>query len=414
MGTSEIKREKWVQEIKRLEKEIVSLKQEIIVLRESEEHFRSVTETATEAIITIDENAKVVSWNPAAEKMFGFTEEEIRGNTLEPIIPPEFRHNHQTAMKKVLKSGKLSLNGQPVELTGIRKNSSEFPLEISMTLWKTNEKIFITGVIRDITARRKAAEQLRQAQKMASLGILASGIAHEINNPNNAIMLNTGALQEIWKSLFPITQKYHRENREFTVKGIGVDEINESISKLFAGISGAAKRIKLITRELRDFANSEPLCEKKDLHINEIVKKAANFVQSLVSRSSNHFLARYSRNLPAINGNFQKLEQVFINLLQNAVQALPDRNHKIFLTTLFDKKKKNILVKVEDEGSGIIPENLPYIMEPFYTTKRETGGTGLGLSVALAIIKEHNGSLDFESTLGKGTIATVTIPVKDR
>ena len=161
METSEVNREKMLRKLKTLEKEEVYLKQEIRALRESEEHFRSVTEAATEAIITIDENTRVVYWNPAAKKMFGFTAEEIKGKTLDPLVPPGLRLNHQKAIKKALESGKLNLKGHPIELTGIRKDGSEFPLEISMTLWKTHEKTFITGVIRDITTRKQAAEQLR-------------------------------------------------------------------------------------------------------------------------------------------------------------------------------------------------------------------------------------------------------------
>jgi len=203
--------------------------------------------------------------------------------------------NHQTAIKKALESEKLNLKGHPIELTGIRKDGSEFPLEISMTLWKTQEKTFITAVIRDITTRKQAAEQIRQSQKMASLGILAAGVAHEINNPNNTIMLNTAALEEIWKGLAPIIHKYHRENKnkEFTIRGIGLEEIKESVSKLFVGISGASKRIKNITRDSRDFARSEPLYLKRNLDITEVVKRSVSFVHNLVSRSTNHFSTHY-------------------------------------------------------------------------------------------------------------------------
>ena len=118
--------------------------------------------------------------------------------------------------------------------------------------------------------------------------------------------------------------------------------------------------------------------------------------------------------MPRINGNSQKLEQAFINLLENAAQSLPDKNRKICLFTTFDKKKKRIRVIVEDGGVGISPGNLPYIIDPFFTTKRESGGTGLGLSVTLTIVKEHGGNLDFKSTPGKGTIATVTLPALDK
>jgi PAS domain S-box-containing protein len=395
---------------KNLQKETEERKRTGGALLESEKHFKSVVETATESIITIDENTNVVSWNPAAEKMFGFSEEEMHGNPLTPIVPKKLHDRHEKAIKRVFETGKLHLKGHPVELTGIRKDGSKFPLEISMTLWKTTKNMFVTGIIRDITFRKQVEEQLRQSQKMASLGILASGVAHEINNPNNSIMLNAAALLEIWENLAPAVQKYYQENKEFTVKGIGYNEISTKVPKLFEGISDASKRIKIITRDLRDFARSEPMDVKKNLDINKIVKSAVSLVHNLITISTNHFSVHYGKSLPGINGNFQKLEQVFVNLLQNAAQALTDKNHKITLSTSLDKERKNIVVKIEDEGVGISPSNLENIMDPFYTTKRENGGTGLGLSIASSIVRDHSGSLDFESTPGKGTIATVTIP----
>lgn len=379
-------------------------------LLETGEHFRLLAETATEAIITIDCNGNVNIWNPAAEKMFGFSAEEMYGKPLSAIVPEHLREIHQKAIKKVFDTGQLKLAGHPVQLCGLRKNGEEFPLEISMTLWKTMGKTFVTGIIRDISDRKKVEEQLRQSQKMASIGILASGVAHEINNPNNSIMLNTAALSEIWQALNPILQKFYRENEGYTVKGICFDEINEKVPKLFEGVAEASKRIKTITRELGDFAKSEPMDAKKDLDMNEIVKCAVSLVHNLITKATNCFSVHYGQSLPGIYGNLHKLQQVFINLLENAAQALTDRNNKINLSTSFDKKRNNIVVKIEDEGVGISPGNLEHIMDPFYTTRRENGGTGLGLSIAATIIKDHGGSLDFKSTPGKGTIATVTIP----
>lgn len=388
--------------------------EETNALPETAELLRSVAETANEAIITIDNNGHVIFWNPAAEKMFGFSHHEIIGKPLLPIIPKELHHKHREAIKRVFETGKLYLSGKPVELTGTRKDGSEFPMEISMTLWKTGGKMFVTAIIRDITKRKQVVEQLHQSQKMASIGILASGIAHEINNPNNSIMLNTAALAEIWEALNPVIERFCREHKGFTVKGIDYDEIREKIPKLFYGIEGASKRIKTITRDLRDFAKSEPLYLRKGLNINKIAASAVSLVQNLVSRSTDHFSVHYGNNLPGIIGNPQKLEQVFINLLENAAQALTDKKSKICLSTSMDKQRKHIVVKIEDEGVGISPDCLELIMDPFYTTKRENGGTGLGLSVARAIVRDHGGSLDFESTPGKGTVAAVTIPVEDR
>ena len=370
-----------------------------------EEHLGPVAATAADAIITIDDNGHIIFWNPAAKRMFGYSHDEILGKPLLLIVPKELHDQHQRSMKKVFETGKLNLTGKPVELTGLRKDGGTFPLEISMTLWKSSGKMFVTGIIRDITQRKQEEEQLHQTQKMASIGIFASGIAHEINNPNNAIMLNTAALAEIWEALNPVIEKFCRENKAFTVKGIGYDEIREKIPKLFNGIEGASKRIKTISRDLRDFAISEPLHVRKNIDINTIAANAVSLVHNLVSRSTDHFSVHYGDNLPGINGNPRKLEQVFINLLENAAQALTDKKSKICLSTSMDVERKHIVVKIEDEGVGISPECLEHVMDPFYTTKRDNGGTGLGLSVARAIVRDHGGSLDFESTPGKGTVA---------
>ncbi len=163
---------------------------------------------------------------------------------------------------------------------------------------------------------------------------------------------------------------------------------------------------------MRDFTKPEPLYVRKELDINKIVESAVSLVHNLVSRSTNHFSVHYGKNLPGINGNFQKLEQVLINLLENSAQALTDKNRKIWLSTSSGKNGKNIVVTLKDQGAGISPGKLKHIMDPFYTTKRETGGTGLGLFVAQAIIEDHGGNLDFKSTPGEGTVAVVTIPVK--
>jgi signal transduction histidine kinase len=130
----------------------------------------------------------------------------------------------------------------------------------------------------------------------------------------------------------------------------------------------------------------------------------------MIMKSTNHFSIEYGNPLPLFKGNFQRLEQVMINLVQNACQALPDNRKAIFVSTSYDEKKHGIVVNVEDEGTGIPSEILSHITEPFYTTKAHSGGLGLGLSISLKIVKEHGGTLTFTSESGKGTKAEIVLP----
>jgi polar amino acid transport system substrate-binding protein len=131
----------------------------------------------------------------------------------------------------------------------------------------------------------------------------------------------------------------------------------------------------------------------------------------MIKKSTNHFSIEYGKNLPLLKGNFQRLEQVMINLVQNACQALPDAQKGIFITIQFDRKASNIVISVRDEGMGISPEALLNITDPFFTTKHDSGGVGLGLSISSKIVEEHGGTLNFKSEIGAGTTAEITLPV---
>jgi polar amino acid transport system substrate-binding protein len=131
----------------------------------------------------------------------------------------------------------------------------------------------------------------------------------------------------------------------------------------------------------------------------------------MIMKSTNHFSIEYEENLPVLRGNFQRFEQVIINLIQNACQALSDTQKGIFASTSYDEKRRSIVVKVEDQGLGIQPEILSHITDPFYTTKSDSGCLGLGLSISSRIVKEHGGTLTFTSELGKGTKAEIVLPV---
>jgi signal transduction histidine kinase len=274
------------------------------------------------------------------------------------------------------------------------------------------------GIGRDVTERKQAEEQARfhqqqmmQASKMVALGTLVSGVAHEINNPNNFIMLNTPLLQEAWESSKPVLEEYYEKNGDFIIGGMQYSEMRENIPVLFSGILDGSKRIKQIVEDLRNFARRDTSDMTQSVDVNAVLKSAVTLLSNMIMRSTNRFSVEYGTHLPLLKGNFQRLEQVIINLIQNACQALRDTQKKIVVSTSYDEKRRGIVVRVEDEGVGIPVEILPHITDPFFTTKPETGGTGLGLSISSRIVREHCGTLTFTSEVRKGTRAEVFLPV---
>jgi C4-dicarboxylate-specific signal transduction histidine kinase len=192
--------------------------------------------------------------------------------------------------------------------------------------------------------------------------------------------------------------------------GMKYTEMHKNIPTLFSGILDGSKRIKQIIEDLRDFVRRDTSDMSQSVEVNAVLKSAVTLLSNMIMKSTNHFSIEYGNPLPLFKGNFQRLEQVMINLVQNACQALPDNRKAIFVSTSYDEKKHGIVVNVEDEGTGIPSEILSHITEPFYTTKAHSGGLGLGLSISLKIVKEHGGTLTFTSESGKGTKAEIVLP----
>jgi len=281
----------------------------------------------------------------------------------------------------------------------------------------TQQKSTITQLKNEITERQRAErinrqqqEKLIQADKMASVGILVSGVAHEINNPNNYMMLNSNNLADVWNELKPVLEKYAQDQGDFTVAGLPYSDLKEEVGGLISGISEGSKRIRTIVDSLKDFARKDPGRMDEIVNVNSVIKSSTVILANLIKNSSDYFKTELSEELPKIKGNQQQIEQVIINLLSNSCQALENRSKAITIGTAFDEVNKSVTIKVADEGKGINTDDLKNIMDPFFTTKRDSGGTGLGLSISYNIIKDHNGKIDVESELGKGTVITITLP----
>ncbi|HJV64298.1 MAG TPA: transporter substrate-binding domain-containing protein [Geomonas sp.] len=253
-------------------------------------------------------------------------------------------------------------------------------------------------------------QQLIQADKMKSLGILVSGIAHEINNPTGLLLYDLPVLKKVFRAVEEQLEERFQQEGDFLVSGVRYSQLREEIPLLIDEMQDGATRIKRIVEDLKDFARKDSSEMNQSVAINEVVRAALRLVDNSTRKATSRLVTELAEGVPAVRGNAQRIEQVVVNLILNACQALPDPEKGIFLTTGYDAERNEVLLQVTDQGVGIAAEDLSHIADPFFTTKRDAGGTGLGLSVSSSIIKEHGGSMTFDSRPGEGTTVRVTLP----
>jgi PAS domain S-box-containing protein len=274
------------------------------------------------------------------------------------------------------------------------------------------------GSVQDVTERTRAEEaaerqreELLRADKMIALGTLLSGVAHEINNPNHFIMLNLQLLRSVWKDAAPVLEAHAASDPGFSLANLPYDEMRTEVPALIDEVIGGADRIKFIVSELKGYVR-EHTGSGEPVSLNDVVRSALTLIASPIKQATRRFSVSYADDLPGVRGNLRRLEQVVINLILNACQALPDPDRAVRVETGHDPEGGRVVVTVADEGTGIAEADLRRIMDPFFTTKRERGGTGLGLAVSARIVEEHGGRLSFDSALGRGTVARISLPVR--
>lgn len=451
--SSPLKREQEVEGAVLIFNDVSEKKKAELALQKSEAQLRTLMES-TQVGIFLYRGDDIIFANPVLEATTGYTVQQCLAMPRWGFIHPE----HQEMVRdfgwarqrgespparyevKILTKGgderwldflvnMITLDG---ELTGLvsfiditeRKNIEEelgkYQVHLeklvedrTMELARTNQQLQ-----EDIKARKKAekeAEQRRQqlieADKMVSLGILVAGVAHEINNPNNFITMNAPILHRAWDDFRPILETHFAREGDFPVAGIPYSEMREHIPELFSGILDGSERIRKIVLNLRDYARQGISDMSQMVDINDVVRAALVLLANPLKKASNHLEVSYGDNLPTITGNFQRAEQVVINLIQNAYQALTSPDKRIRIATSHNAGKGEVIVEIADQGCGIPNKNLKRIQDPFFTTKRDSGGSGLGLSISAGIMEEHGGRLEFDCPPeDQGTIARAVFP----
>ena len=269
----------------------------------------------------------------------------------------------------------------------------------------------LTGALEKL---RENQQQLVQADKMAALGVLVSGVAHEINNPNGLILLNVPILKKLNAEAMRVLDDVFHEKGDFPLGGSAYSRIRDKLPRIVDVVEESAQRIRRIVDDMRDFSRVAPANDHQAFDLGEAARKASRLVGSSIHKATSRFSLDLAPDLPPVWGSPTRIEQVAVNLLLNACQALSSPEAAIAVSTAVSDDGQSVVLTVADEGAGIAPEDLPRITDPFFTTKRASGGTGLGLSVSAGIVQEHGGSLDFVSQPGHGTTARLRLPVASK
>jgi PAS domain S-box-containing protein len=385
-------------------------------LLQSEDRYRKLFENAPDAILVHSEGRYLYLNNRACQLFGALAPEEIIGKEVMESIHPDYREKAGIRLRQIVETGLPSV---PQEMKFLRQDGSPIDVETTGTSIVFHGKPATQAIIRDITERKKVEEERRnwnrqlekkvaektrhlkeaqakliQAEKMSTLGEVISGAAHELNNPLAGIL---GAIQMLRKSTLSQT--------------VGAELLEGA--EVLQDMESAALRCQNIVEDLIRFS-TQASCSFSQMDLNQVLRDTLDIMEDQFSGLG--ITVQWSSDpvLPAIEGDFVKLLEVFVNLLQNAKSALSDCGTLEISTKLVKKyaTPPSVDIRIRDNGCGIAPQNLGKIFDPFFTTKPPGKGPGLGLTVSYGIIKRHGGDIDVRSSVGEGTEVTVNLPLK--
>ncbi len=376
--------------------DITDRKEAQLALKESEELYHSLLKTSPDGIIITDLDGQIIEASDFAHELLSSSGDTLEGKLFNNFIPHNSKRTFAKIYRRTVKEGMV----QNYEIKLNRIDGFEFIAEISLSQIKGNDggvRGFMS-VIRNISDRKQFEKQLRHSERMAGIGELATGMAHEINQPLNTISLSL-------------------DNVMFSVENNSCSEnyLKTKINKVFDNIS----RIKKIIDHVRTFSRDQDDFSQSDFEINTSIKNSILMVSEQFIQKEITINFQPDQNIPILSGNAYRFEQVILNMLINSKDAVEEekmKNVKNYVkkidisTSLLDQL---ILVEIKDNGIGISQEDIDKVLLPFFTTKAPGQGTGLGLSISYGIIKELGGDIDIVSKPHVGTTIQLKIPVQN-
>jgi PAS domain S-box-containing protein len=354
-------------------------------LRESTARANIYLESAVEGIVSVDDNGIILSANPAAQQLFGYSRGELVGQLIEILIPERLNARHRSHRARYFEAPRSRRMGLGFDLFGKRKNGSEFPIEVSLSFVQTDRGRLAVAFVTDITERRALERDARRGQTLAALGLVAAGIVHEINTPIGIIS----------------------SRAEFLLSEADGPGLPSDFREGLEVIHRNALRVGRTTQVLLNLARHEHKAWTS-LNVNDVIENVLLLVAKQMSKDGIRIETALDPAIPRINGDLTAIEDVLINLFVNARDAMPGGGTIKVKTEIASNPPGWLRIVVADQGAGVRSEQIPRLFDPFFSTKDK--GLGVGLWLTRRIVAEHQGTIDVKSELGNGTQFLIVLP----
>ncbi len=379
-------------------------------------------------MMIVDATAIFRYWNGACERMFGVGAEHVLHRSISERERFGAHASWLDYLRYVFRNDSKAIqahfeNARPVKnvpgawqaTTQLQCDNDIRDVELYAAPIRNGSGDFL-GVfqtIRDLRERKKLIDQLVHAQKMETLGTLVAGVAHEINNPLNLLQYNIPLFEKLWQDILPVLTGQVLPDKESRYAGLPVTFLQDNMPALLSDMKLAVERIAKIVSGLKSYSRFGDPSERKPFNLNEAVENALRLAQATIRGKRIASRVELADELPPLVGSLHSIEQVVLNLIINAVQAIDHSHGQIDIRT--DVRSDGYMVlTVTDNGKGIDPSIAPRIFDPFVTNKQDKGGTGLGLSVSHNIVRAHGGTVRFRSQPSAGTTFQILFPVGER